>query len=76
MIYRIDKSKPVYNETNFIAPNAIVIGNVTIEEDASIWFNVVIRGDNDPIVIGKRAMFKMDQFFTLTSGPRLISVKV
>ena len=55
MIYQIDKSKPVYNETNFIAPNAIVIGNVTIEENASIWFNVVIRGDNDPIVIGKRS---------------------
>ena len=51
MIYQIDNSKPVFNETNFIAPNAIVIGNVILEEDASVWFNVVIRGDNDPIVI-------------------------
>ena len=55
MIYQIDKSKPVFNETNFIAPNATVIGNVILEEDASVWFNVGIRGDNDPIVIGKKS---------------------
>ena len=55
MIYQIDNSKPVFNETNFIAPNAIVIGNVILGEDASVWFNVVIRGDNDPIVIGEKS---------------------
>ena len=55
MIYQIDNSKPVFNETNFIAPNATVIGNVILEEDASVWFNVVIRGDNDPILIGKKS---------------------
>ena len=55
MIYQIDNSKPVFNETNFIAPHAIVIGNVILGEDASVWFNVVIRGDNDPIVIGEKS---------------------
>ena len=55
MIYQIDNSKPVFDETNFIAPNATVIGNVILEEDASVWFNVVIRGDNDPIVIGEKS---------------------
>ena len=55
MIYQIDNSKPVFNETNFIAPTAIVIGNVILGEDASVWFNVVIRGDNDPIVIGEKS---------------------
>ena len=55
MIYQFDKSKPVFYETNFIAPIATVIGNVILEEDASVWFNVVIRGDNDPIVIGKKS---------------------
>lgn len=38
----------------FIAPGAIVIGNVTIHEGASIWYNAVIRGDTAPIVIGRR----------------------
>jgi carbonic anhydrase/acetyltransferase-like protein (isoleucine patch superfamily) len=39
----------------FIAENATVIGMVTIEEDVSIWFNAVVRGDNDSIAIGARA---------------------
>ena len=55
MIFQIDKHKPKFNDTNFIAPNATVIGQVTLEEDASVWFNVVIRGDNDPIIIGKKS---------------------
>ena len=55
MIFQIDKHKPKFNETNFIAPNATVIGQVILEEDASVWFNVVIRGDNDPIIIGKKS---------------------
>ncbi|MCL4767662.1 MAG: gamma carbonic anhydrase family protein [Hyphomicrobiaceae bacterium] len=36
----------------WVAPNAAVIGNVRIGENASIWFNTVVRGDNDPIEIG------------------------
>jgi carbonic anhydrase/acetyltransferase-like protein (isoleucine patch superfamily) len=36
----------------FIAPGAHVIGDVRIGEDASIWFNAVLRGDGGPIVVG------------------------
>jgi carbonic anhydrase/acetyltransferase-like protein (isoleucine patch superfamily) len=36
----------------FIAPGAVIIGDVTIHEGASVWFNAVIRGDSAPIVIG------------------------
>jgi carbonic anhydrase/acetyltransferase-like protein (isoleucine patch superfamily) len=36
----------------YIADNATVIGSVLIEDRASIWFNVVVRGDNDQITIG------------------------
>jgi carbonic anhydrase/acetyltransferase-like protein (isoleucine patch superfamily) len=39
----------------FIAPGAYIIGNVTIHEGASIWYNTVIRGDTGPIVIGRRS---------------------
>ena len=39
----------------WVAPNATVIGRVAIEENASVWFNTVIRGDNEPIRIGKGA---------------------
>jgi gamma-carbonic anhydrase len=38
----------------FIAPGAMVIGNVTIRDGASIWYNAVVRGDVAPIVIGRR----------------------
>ena len=37
----------------WVAPNATVIGNVELQDDASVWFNAVIRGDNEPIVIGR-----------------------
>jgi carbonic anhydrase/acetyltransferase-like protein (isoleucine patch superfamily) len=40
---------------HYIAPNASLIGRVILEDRASVWFNVVIRGDNDPIVIGARS---------------------
>lgn len=38
----------------YIAHGAMVMGDVTLGQDVSIWFNVVIRGDNDPIIIGAR----------------------
>jgi carbonic anhydrase/acetyltransferase-like protein (isoleucine patch superfamily) len=37
----------------WIAPNAIVIGDVILEQGASVWFSAVVRGDNDPITIGQ-----------------------
>ena len=37
----------------WVAPNATVVGNVIIEENASVWFNTVIRGDNETITIGR-----------------------
>jgi carbonic anhydrase/acetyltransferase-like protein (isoleucine patch superfamily) len=39
----------------WVAPNAVVIGKVVIEEDASVWFGSVIRGDNEPVRIGARS---------------------
>src|SRR6266550_6734791 len=45
---------PTIAEDVFIAPGAMVIGNVTIEQGANIWYNAVIRGDTSPIVIGRR----------------------
>lgn len=39
----------------WVAPSASVIGDVTLADEASIWFNAVVRGDNEPIVIGERS---------------------
>ena len=45
---------PTIADDVFIAPGAMVIGDVTIHEGASIWYNAVVRGDSAPIVIGRR----------------------
>ena len=44
---------PVIDETAFIAPTAAVIGDVTIGAGSSVWFGAVVRGDFQPITIGK-----------------------
>jgi carbonic anhydrase/acetyltransferase-like protein (isoleucine patch superfamily) len=48
---------PTFPETDeyWIAPNAVVVGNVILKKNASIWFGVVARGDNDPIEIGENS---------------------
>jgi len=58
----------------WIAPSADVMGDVTLGEDASIWFHAVVRGDNDPIAIGARtniqdgAVLHSDDGLPLTIG--------
>lgn len=46
---------PKIHPTAFIAPNAVIIGDVTIEEEATVWYGCVLRGDLDPIHLGKRS---------------------
>ena len=53
MIYALGNKKPVLHGNNYIAPNATVIGDVVIGKNANVWWNVVIRGDNDTITIGE-----------------------
>ena len=52
-IYSFNNQTPSIHPAAYISPNATIIGNVTIGERSSIWFNCVLRGDCDAIVIGK-----------------------
>src|SRR6266852_5033442 len=58
----------------FIAENATVIGSVILHNQASVWFNAVVRGDNDTITIGERsniqdaAVLHVDPGVPLTLG--------
>lgn len=57
MIIPFNGKTPTIHETAFVAPTAVIIGDVTVGEDASIWFGAVLRGD-DPdngIVVGRRS---------------------
>jgi carbonic anhydrase/acetyltransferase-like protein (isoleucine patch superfamily) len=51
-IYRLGEKTPQLAPSVWIAPNATVIGDVRLAENVSIWWNAVLRGDNDPISIG------------------------
>lgn len=53
MIYALDGRAPQCSEGSWVAPNATVIGTVTLQKNASVWFNAVVRGDCDDIVIGE-----------------------
>jgi carbonic anhydrase/acetyltransferase-like protein (isoleucine patch superfamily) len=75
MKYRLgDKQVTLQGTGQFIAPNATVIGDVVLHENASVWFNCVLRGDADRIVIGKGSniqdgtVMHADPGFPLTVG--------
>ncbi|MEO8039803.1 MAG: gamma carbonic anhydrase family protein [Betaproteobacteria bacterium] len=55
----------------WVAPNATVIGSVVLEEDSSVWFNAVIRGDNDLITIGARSNVQDGSVLHTDEGVRL-----
>ncbi len=52
-LYELDGRRPTIAEDAWIAPDANIIGDVVIEEGASVWFGCTLRGDNEQIVIGK-----------------------
>lgn len=74
-IYRLGDHVPTIHETAFVAPDATVIGQVTLEAGASVWSGAVLRGDNEPIVIGAGsnvqdgAIIHTDPGFPVHVGP-------
>ncbi len=56
MIYSLGEKKINTDSVDFwVAPNAAVIGDITFKKNASVWFGAVLRGDNDPIIIGENS---------------------
>ena len=53
MFYDLKDKKPKNSGENWVAPNAVVIGDVTLEKNTSVWFNATLRGDVEPITIGE-----------------------
>lgn len=78
-VYSLDGVSPTFpaDGSHWIAPGAQVIGNVTLAEEVSIWFNSVLRGDNEPITIGRGsnvqdgAVFHVDPGFPLIIGEQV-----
>ncbi len=56
MICALGERRPVLEGSgHYVAPNATVIGSVVLGDAASVWFNAVLRGDNDWLRIGARS---------------------
>ena len=53
-IYALDDDEPRIDETAYVAPDAVVIGRVTIGPEASVWPGAVLRGDHGYITVGAR----------------------
>ena len=73
-VYALNNTDPQLHETAWVADSATVIGNVRLHADASVWYGAVVRGDNEPIVIGigtnvqENAVLHTDMGFPMTLG--------
>jgi carbonic anhydrase/acetyltransferase-like protein (isoleucine patch superfamily) len=76
-IYSLGERQPVLGREAWVAPNATVIGDVILGDEASIWWNAVVRGDNDTIRIGAGSniqdgsVLHADEGVPLTLGDRV-----
>lgn len=75
MLYELEGKAPIHDpKTSWVADSAAVIGDVVLEEDSSVWFGAVVRGDNARIHIGRGsnvqdgAVLHVDPGFPLTLG--------
>jgi len=77
-LYAIGERRVVLRGSHhYIAPDASVIGSVALENEVSVWFNVVIRADNDQVTIGEQtnvqdgSVLHVDPGYPMTLGRRV-----
>ena len=74
MKYRLGDARVETHPQSWVAPNAVLVGKVKLEEGANVWFNAVLRGDNELILIGKNSnvqdgtVMHTDMGYPLTIG--------
>lgn len=74
MKYRLGAAQVECDAQSWVAPNAVLVGKVKLEAGASVWFNTVLRGDNELIHIGENSnvqdgtVMHTDMGFPLTLG--------
>ena len=54
-IYQFKNFKPTLAARTYVAPTAVLIGQVVLQAGANVWFGAVLRGDNEPITVGKNS---------------------
>ncbi|WP_085992293.1 gamma carbonic anhydrase family protein [Oceanobacillus senegalensis] len=68
MIIPYSDKQPIIHNTVFIAPGAHLIGDISIGKESSIWFNSVLRGDEDSITIGEKCSIQDNSTIHLYEG--------
>lgn len=71
MLYQLEDRRVRVEEECFIADNATVIGSVLLQARSSVWFNTVIRGDNDLITVGEETNLQDGSVLHTDAGIRL-----
>ncbi len=54
-VYRLGAVAPSVSRDAWVAPNAVVVGNVQLDKGASVWFGATLRGDNELILVGENS---------------------
>jgi carbonic anhydrase/acetyltransferase-like protein (isoleucine patch superfamily) len=67
-VYEFEGKQPSIAPDAFVAATATIIGDVTIEAGASVWYGAVVRGDDGPIVIRERANVQDGSVIHTTPG--------
>ncbi|AZV61055.1 gamma carbonic anhydrase family protein [Peribacillus frigoritolerans] len=68
MIIPYNNKKPSIDDTVFVAPGAHLIGDISIGKESTIWFNAVLRGDEDSITIGEKCSIQDNSTIHLFEG--------
>ena len=69
--YELDGVAPVVDASAFIADSAQVIGNVHLAAGSSVWFGAVLRGDNEPIIVGENSNIQENSVLHTDAGAPL-----
>ncbi|MBX6421891.1 MAG: gamma carbonic anhydrase family protein [Nevskia sp.] len=72
MLYALDDRRPQIAPDAFVVANATLIGSVILKSRASVWFNCVLRGDNDELIVGEESNVQDGSILHTDPGLKLV----
>jgi carbonic anhydrase/acetyltransferase-like protein (isoleucine patch superfamily) len=70
-IYQFNDFKPTLAERTYVAPTAVLVGQVVLKAGANVWFGAVLRGDNEPITVGENSNIQENSVLHTDAGAPL-----
>lgn len=72
MIYQLGERRVQIDGEVYVAPSADVIGSVVLKDKCSVWFNAVLRGDSDELIVGEETNIQDSAVLHTDPGIRLV----